>query len=455
VWLLTTAAGVLAQEPAPAPAPAALPAPAPAPVAAPAAAPTAASAPAEPPTPPPPPPYGGPLLERPKLTGDWFGTRDQLRDNGITFDLYSTNFYQGVTSGGLNNNFQFGGRADYLMNVDGQKAGLWQGFFIDLHAETIYGTSANKSTGALTPMSIGQAVPIPSGEITALTGVKFTQALSENFVTFFGKINTLDGFNQPFTGGARGVNGFMNAALVAPLVVLRTVPYSAYGGGFAVLEKMEPVLSVMVLDTNNTPTVSGFNTFFDDGVSIIAQANLPTKFLGLPGHQGIGGTWSNRLDTALDTNLPILLVGLISGEFPPLPQKSSSWSLFYMFDQTLWADPSDPKRSWGLFGNAGIADGNPNPVRWDASVGIGGSSPFKSRKLDSFGVGYYYLGISDNLKAFAPRVLPIRDEQGVELFYNVGVTPWFHFTPDLQVVLPTRERVDASLAFGIRAKIDF
>ena len=42
-----------------------------------------------PPTPPPPPPYGGPFLERPKLTGDWLGTRDSLRDHGITWVLAS------------------------------------------------------------------------------------------------------------------------------------------------------------------------------------------------------------------------------------------------------------------------------------------------------------------------------------------------------------------------------
>jgi porin len=126
-----------------------------------------------------------------------------------------------------------------------------------------------------------------------------------------------------------------------------------------------------------------------------------------------------------------------------------------MFDQAIWVDPNDPKRSWGLFGNAGISDGNPNPVRWAANIGLGGSSPIASRKYDSFGVGYYYVGLSDNLKDFAPRLLPLRNEQGVEVFYNVGFTPWFHLTPDLQVTIPTRERVDTSVNFGVRAKIDF
>ena len=65
------------------------------------------------------------------------------------------------------------------------------------------------------------------------------------------------------------------------------------------------------------------------------------------------------------------------------------------------------------------------------------------------------IGVSNSVKQFAPRVLPLRDERGLELFYNVGVTPWFHITPDVQVVIPGRERVDTLMYFGLRAKIDF
>jgi porin len=304
------------------------------------------------------------------------------------------------------------------------------------------------------PVSIAQLFPSPNTPVTALTGVKVTQALSESVVVFGGKINTLDGFNQPFTGGAQGVNGFMNTAMVAPVVALRTVPYSTFGGGFAVLAGTEPVLSVMVLDPNNTPTTSGFDTFFDRGVSVLGSANLPTKLLGRPGHQGVGFTYSNSRYAALD-DLPFFLAQRLRGEFPPLPRETGSWSLFYMFDQALWVAEDDPKRSWGLFGNAGLADGNPSPIRWAANIGLGGASPLRARKLDTFGVGYFYVGISDSLKNFAPRLLPLGDEQGVEVFYNFALTPWARITPDFQVVIPARQRVDTALVFGLRAKVDF
>jgi porin len=411
------------------------------------------AAPEAPATPPAPPPFGGPLLERPYLTGDWFGARTAMRECGINWNIYSTNFYSGVASGGLDDTFDYRGRMDYLLHVDGEKAGLWKGSFIDLHGESVFGTNVNRFTGTLLPVSLPQSLPVPNGSVTALTGVKFTQALSENFVLFAGKINTLDGVSQPFAGDARGETGFQNTALIFNPVFIRTIPYSTFGAGFAVLNKnQEPVFSGMVFDTNDTPTVSGFDTFFDNGMTVFVSGNLPTKFLDLPGHQGLAGTYSSGTYFNLQ---PTPFIDPVEGLSLQNPTKKGSWSLAYAFDQAVCVSPEDPKRSWGVFGNLGLADSNPSPFHWSANIGVGGTSPIAGRKQDTFGVGYFYVGVSDSLKQLAPRLLPIRDEQGVELFYNVAVTPWCHITPDLQVVNPSRERADTLLFLGLRAKIDF
>jgi len=106
-----------------------------------------------------------------------------------------------------------------------------------------------------------------------------------------------------------------------------------------------------------------------------------------------------------------------------------------------------------VFGNVGISDGMPNPIHWSAIFGIGGSSPIPNRNLDTFGIAYYYLGFSDSFESLAPPFL--RDEHGLELFYNVAVTPWFHVTADLQVITPLLQPVHTSLVLGLRSKIDF
>ena len=398
-----------------------------------------------------PPPFGGPLLERTKLTGDWFCMRSHLRDSGVTLDINTTQYYQGVTTGGLDQAFRYGGRNDYFVNLDGEKLGFSKGSFAILHGETRYGESANPLTGAIMPTNLALALPQPNGSVSALTGVKFMQFLSETKLVFAGKINTFDDFKQPLTG-AGATNGFQNTALMINPVFARTVPYSTYGAGFVALEKMEPVFTLAVFDTNNTPLVTGFESFFNNGVTILGQANKLTDFFGLPGHQGLSGTYS----TGSYTNLsPTVYLNPRDGLVVVSNPQSPSWSLAYNADQALYVSPDDPRKRWGLFGNLGIADNNPSPIRWFANAGLSGTSPFACRTNDTFGVGYFYVGVSDALKTLAPILLPLGDEQGVELYYNYAVTPWCQITPDIQVINPFRERIDTSLLIGMRAKIEF
>jgi porin len=47
------------------------------------------------------------------------------------------------------------------------------------------------------------------------------------------------------------------------------------------------------------------------------------------------------------------------------------------------------------------------------------------------------------------------NEQGVEAYYNIAVTPWLKITPDLQVISPLRDGVNCTWVAGLRMKIDF
>lgn len=144
-------------------------------------------------------------------------------------------------------------------------------------------------------------------------------------------------------------------------------------------------------------------------------------------------------------------------------QQTGSWSLFYSADQAIYVDPANPKRSLGLFTNIGLADDGPSPIRWSANVGLGGSSPLSNRPLDTFGIGYSHVEYSTPVKNLAPILLPVGNDDAVELFYNIAVTPWFRLTPDLQILMPARERtfppgatvIDTAVVLGLRGKIEF
>jgi hypothetical protein len=94
------------------------------------------------------------------------------------------------------------------------------------------------------PPNLALVLPVPT-DLTALTGVKFTQFLSESSLGYAGKINTFDDFRQPLTGAGL-TDGFMNMSLMVNPIVTRTVPYSTFGAGFVKLHNMEPIFTLSV-----------------------------------------------------------------------------------------------------------------------------------------------------------------------------------------------------------------
>lgn len=151
-------------------------------------------------------PYAGDLLTRYRLSGDWWGARSGLADRGLTFDFFATQFYQGIASGGREQAFRYGGKLDFLFNLDAGKLDLLQGFFLNLHAETRFGEDVNNIDGLIAPSNLPMNFPEADRNVTSITGLKFTQALSEDFAVYLGKINTLDeyGSGTPRPSGPTG-----------------------------------------------------------------------------------------------------------------------------------------------------------------------------------------------------------------------------------------------------------
>ncbi|WZO96874.1 carbohydrate porin [Isosphaeraceae bacterium EP7] len=388
------------------------------------------------------------MWKRWQLPGDWFGSRNQLAENGLTFLGDLTQYYQGVTTGGLAQRFAYGGRGDYLIDIDTRKSGLWSGGHLDLRGETRLGQDTNEIDGAVALSNFAMALPRPNRDATALTGVQYTQDLSQRASVFFGKLNLLDGTPAAYARGLR-LNYFWNAAMQANLSRAYLLP-SALGAGFTVRGEVEPVFNFYLLDTHYIPMTSGFSTLFSNGVVAYGEYRLRTSWFDLPGHSTFGFLYSSAARTALNSNPYLLLRLALSGA--PLPVEDSAWTVTYHLDQVLYADADDPRRTWTLNSDLGLTDGNPNPIRWFANVSLVGNSPIRSRENDTIGIGYYHLGVS---KLPILTIHGLGAEDGVELFYNAAVTPWFHVTPDLQILDPAQEHTAPALLFGIRARLSF
>jgi porin len=212
-------------------------------------------------------------------------------------------------------------------------------------------------------------------------------------------------------------------------MTLDTVPLSAYGGGIIVLPSESLAMSGMVLDPNGTPIDNSLNDVFDDGVLVLTSAVARIHPFGLAGHQVLGFTWSNKERFSLIQDPANLGRALLRTRFPRLanpgpildqilmrffPQllvpvhppnmKSSTWSIWYSFDQYLWQPHSDPNRGIGAFFTFGAADGNPNPIDYFYNLGIGGNGVIPGRPKDNFGVGWARTQFSDDFVSLvAPK----------------------------------------------------
>jgi porin len=87
--------------------------------------------------------------------------------------------------------------------------------------------------------------------------------------------------------------------------------------------------------------------------------------------------------------------------------------------------------------------------------GIGGTSLIPGRERDKFGFGLFYVGYSSQLKESLRLLLPVRDESGIEVFYNYSVTPWMRLTADAQFIRPPRSDRGTAIITGLRAQILF
>jgi porin len=380
------------------------------------------------------------------LLGDGFGFRAALEDEGLSVYVSSIQFEQGVAAGGLRRAFAWGGKFDMLAHLDSEKVGLWQGGMLDLFAESRLGQSADGFSGAFSPTNLAMFFPVPDQQITAITGLKLTQAITERSGIFFGKLNALNGDRERFLKYPLTAR-FWNAAFNFNLALDR-YPYSTPGAGFYTAAERGPALAFLVLNSINSPRTSGLQNFGRNGVFLYSQARQETALFGLPGGLVVAGLYGSGKFTDL---APASFIELPTGA-AAAPEKAGTWTLLGRFDQRLLVDADDPERGLGLYLQAGLGDGNPNPVRWFLSVAVCGNSGLPGRDGDTFGVGFYDLGPSAQAKSQAPG---LRDEWGVELFYNLRILPGCHLTPDLQVIHPGLAPVANALVLGIRLKVDF
>ncbi|MCK6456036.1 MAG: carbohydrate porin [Phycisphaerae bacterium] len=429
------------------------------------------------------PDYSGDWWSRGYLTGDWGGARTELAENGILFDFGLTQIIQGNAHGGkdTHNAFRYSGSVDYTLRLDTARMKLWPGGLITLRGETQFGQSINSKAGSLGVANFDALLPIPDeGGKTTLSEFYITQALSEKLVIVAGKMDLTSGDANEFAHDER--SQFLNSAFRINPVLFTAGPYTAMAVGVIALPTDWLTISTFVNDNDpeGAATKTGFNTAFHDRdwLSVAQEYTFKIRPFEKPGHQRFGWFWTSRdfVDFAGDPRLPLpgrvqslgfaRRGGIGSRGIRPIrlgntvlradgpDRRPDDWGLYYNFDQYLHTEADDATQGFGVFGRFGWSTGESNPVEQFYSLGVGGRGSIPTRDRDTWGIGYYHVNVSDDL----PELLDMHSEQGVELYYNIEVTPWLHISPDVQVLIDPGagfDDRDVALVYGLRAQMSF
>ena len=401
----------------------------------------------------------GDFWNRTQVTGDWGGLRTELARQGLFFDAYSTSYYQDVTSGGLKTGSAFVQNTQLSFNLDTGRAGLWSGGLFHFTVQSRYGdTPQNTFTvGSYAPQYTGLVEPGPFlWHDTLPSEYFFVQSITKQFSVVLGKFSTVfipdetlfgDSYkyyfaNVNFNKNPQFIN-FYGQTTWEAVGVYTPAPWLVFGGG--------------VLDPNSK--ADNFATDAFDGVNLYATAIVSYNIAGLPGQFSPAFNWSNKPKINLTSPFGALTslaqveqsVGVLVGSGMtsglPINYNGTTWLVVANVSQYLFiTDDAEtvaqklktgqPINGIGIFARAGYAPADLNPVTSDGSVALVAHGLFDTRKYDSFGVGYYYNAISNDLKndvaLLTAGTSTIKDEQGIEIFYDYAITPAVRLIPGYQ-----------------------
>jgi len=313
------------------------------------------------------------------------------------------------------------GRFDALLELDSTRLGLWRG-------------------GAFWPVNTAAILPLTEPGQWSLSSLSLRQRWGGTRL-LVGKVNVIDLQAQnPFFGGW-GLDRFQNLALVLPPTGVTPATLMAA----SISQQIgEVTLSAMAIDPNDR-TQNSFDNLFADGVNISLSAQWNGRLWQRSSNLGIAYTLSTRQSVSMEEiYVPSELRqrGLIS-----------PCNLTINVGHILWPSHMRAGQGIGVYGRFGVTGGDPNPIQSSLAMGISGQGMWRSRPFDGFGVGVYLYNWSSGLQTTLQT--PLQAEVGLEMLYNLALTPWLTLNPNLQVIQPATAGSPLLTVLGLRSRVRF
>ncbi len=421
-----------------------------------------------------------------QLTADWGGARSQAAEDGVFFEIYSTTLAQGVTSGGINEESAVTQSLDAYLNFDTGRLGLWPGGVFQTTFQSRFGSNINPDAGSIAPVNTAAEFPVAGLDNVGLVSEYYLlQAFSPEVLFLIGKFNPTNyADTNVFANNYR--YQFQNFALNNNLMLGSYAPVSTWGTGIVWQPAKWFQLMTAVIDSN--ASAENFADDFFKDATVFQEFNFAYKIAERPGNLRL--IWGLNTKDSIDLEDPINFRSFngrrIVNFRDPIRTNNSSFAFLVNFDQYLFTvDPEAtqeyhqrsetshhhiahrvyaPPPGLGVFGRFGIGPESENLISLFASFGVSGVGLIPGREYDQFGIGWYYVGISDELNDFINDSTLLSDalpddgaaENGLEVYYNFAITPAIQLTADAQYIFnPEFSTENHALILGGRLQIDF
>ena len=377
----------------------------------------------------------------------------------VELDGSLTQFYQAITSGGIETDSAYNGTAQARLTFDFGEIAGWEFWSAEIKSEVRFGDPLLTSTGSINPINTAAMIPDVDGTVFSVTAVNITKLFpidlkaGKLFALSFGRYNLIDLLEEDFFAGG-GTERFFNIAPIGPLTVLRQVPLVTNAVTMAYVKGGEPFITFAVMDPNDHSTDPGLSDLFADGVTFSPGINFPAKHFGKTAKHTIGGAITTKEYTPFDAIRQVITPG---PPLHPVEPQGGSWSLSYTVRQYIVERGKGD--GWGFFGQASFADKATSPITTFFNAGLGGNGLLPERPSDEFGISYAYTDLSedlkDNLNLAGVDARRLRVEHQLEAFYNVHFARWFEVTGDLQIVRPNRPAAEIAVVPAVRLRFGF
>jgi porin len=412
--------------------------------------------------------YSGDIWNRNTMFGDLDGVRSDWYDKGFSFDMQVTQVYQGVTSGGTvpsNHRGAYNGLLEINSYLDTAKMGWWSGGLLATTLQSSWGNPLSSEAGNLSPVNMTPFWPVPFHNTTRFTELYLTQGLPDNMLLILGRIDATNFLDTNLYANIPE-SQFLNASLNNDLMWGNMLTFSTYAALLIVPvnERFTVAVGAWTPETQPDDYSGDWGSW-----AVVINPMYSYKLGGEKGKAQITYAYSSADTSGFDNprispDSSTDIISIMRG----MPSKTDNWLVTFNLQQHLWTpegsadyatgtqDFANNPPGIGFFYRLGYMPENRNMYNLTMSGGFGGRGVIEGRPNDRMGLGLYGMWASNDFKnsSFLLDAL-LRDEMGVEAYYNFAITPWLQVSVDAQYIDQGLKTSNDAWVMGSRLNIRF